>query len=179
MKLSHFCTCILILFFYQIDFLQAQTKSKLTYEIKAKQKWNSDHETERPEEGKDHLVLNADSTIDILTSFGDEKLLQEFNKQGLEKTLAQLLNAKNKIQSLVSDDPVVIKNSKVEDFSDGKKISIETDFTYGIKKYHSIEHYFLFENKVLHTVLRWNELSNSEQVELAKNDFKAILVKMK
>lgn len=172
-----FITFVLMLFCYT-----ARAKApplKVSYEIKAKQQWNKDYETEKPDEGKEHLVLRSDETIDILLSFADEKLLAELDKQGLEKTLAQLLNAKNKIQELVSDDPVVFKNTKLENIDNGKKISLEADFTFGKKKYHTQEHYFLFEKKVLHTVLRWNEESSKEQLELAKNDFKAISVKMK
>ncbi len=158
---------------------ESLTKSKLTYELKAKQKWNKDYVTERPDQGKDHLVLDYDESIDILFSFGDEKLLSELNKQGLEKTLAQILNAKNTIQQLVSDDPVVLKNSKIENIGQGKKISLETDFTYGKKKYHTMEIYFLYESKVLHSVLRWNESSSAEKLELAKTDFMSINVDMK
>lgn len=152
-----------------------KTPRRLRYQIQSSQQWQADVKALPIQDGYEHYLLAEDPSIDLLFSFADEYIYSEFKKNP-EDTFNQILRGKNLTQSLVSNHPIKMKNTRIKKQGLFETLSFDTTSQVGTQSFSTHEVYFLGPQTSLHATLRWTQNSKTGLLQMARQDFDRLQV---
>ncbi len=165
---------IITLIIFLATFIQANTnknQSQIQYFLPEVKKWSRDLEVDADISGPKHFYFSETEDIDLNVVPVDDDIATSLNSRGADQFIEDILSGKNYVNDMLGAGKIEVLSYNLTKAKDHQILEINSRQLLSDGMTESVERFYIYPSRSIHTQLNWRKSSDPKKVKEAKSLF--------